>query len=214
MKMNFSLDAAILITFISALLFMVGQVHLGSYLKIFGVDLSILNLSIQDKLHIGYLLIFPHIQYFLLFLIIIFFIPYIYYSLELHRKLTNSLNALTRKFIIADSHKPPIHNSLQIDSVEKFQNKRIFSIYLISIILIGGHSYLYYTQENAKKVAVKNLDNSSSGLSKVILKTAPTEKAYKIYCGQSFCAVLTVTNQQKFVKYIEPKEIIIPITTP
>lgn len=211
MKMNFSLDAAILITLISALLFMVGQVYLGSYLKIFGVDLATLNLSIQDKLYIGYLRTFEHAIYFLLFLVIVFFIPYLFNTFKRNIWFTNFLNTIKEK-LNSNSHQPPIHNSLQLSSTEKVHNQRLFSIYSVLIILIGCHFYLFHTQENSKKIAHANLKSYSTALTKISLRNSPKEAAYKIYCGQTLCAVLTVSSQQRYVKYIDPKEITIPIS--
>ncbi|MFV5492192.1 hypothetical protein [Acinetobacter sp. ASP199] len=51
MKLDFSLDAAIIVTIISVLLFMIGQPYLSSFLGVFGADLTVLNLSVQDKLY-------------------------------------------------------------------------------------------------------------------------------------------------------------------
>lgn len=44
MKLNISLDAAVIITSITAILYMVGQVHLNGYIGIFGADIAVLNL--------------------------------------------------------------------------------------------------------------------------------------------------------------------------
>ena len=54
MKLDFSLDAAIIVTIISVLLFMIGQAYLSSFLGMFGADLAVLNLSVQDKLYWGF----------------------------------------------------------------------------------------------------------------------------------------------------------------
>lgn len=48
MKLNLSFDIAIITSLVAVFLFANGQAYLGSYLYIFGVDITILNLSIQD----------------------------------------------------------------------------------------------------------------------------------------------------------------------
>ena len=72
MKINFSLDTAIIITLVSVLLFMVGQVFLNATLTPFGGEAIVLNFSIQDKLYFGFLKTFNHWLWFLLFIVIIF----------------------------------------------------------------------------------------------------------------------------------------------
>ena len=55
MKFNFSLDAALIITALTALLYLVAQVFLAGYISIFGADITVLNLTVQDKLYYGFL---------------------------------------------------------------------------------------------------------------------------------------------------------------
>ena len=69
MKINFSLDTAIIITLTSALLYMAGQIYLNSYLRPFGAEALVLNFSIQDKLYYGYLKTVNHWILFLFALI-------------------------------------------------------------------------------------------------------------------------------------------------
>lgn len=66
MKFNFSLDAALIITALTALLYLVAQVFLAGYISIFGADITVLNLTVQDKLYYGFLKSLVHTLYFTL----------------------------------------------------------------------------------------------------------------------------------------------------
>lgn len=49
MKFNMSFDVAIIISIVSIFLFANGQAYLSAYLYVFGIDITSLNLSIEDK---------------------------------------------------------------------------------------------------------------------------------------------------------------------
>lgn len=72
MKFNFSLDAALIITALTALLYLVAQVFLAGYISIFGADITVLNLTVQDKLYYGFLKSLVHTLYFTFALFVLF----------------------------------------------------------------------------------------------------------------------------------------------
>lgn len=211
MKFNFSLDAALIITVITALLFMIGQVHLGGYLRVFGADPTILNFSMQDKLYFGYLRAINHTILFALVCLFIFLvIPFCFNEFGGKRKLKNILKKI-RDEIHDGKHTPPIHNSSIENTSEEIFDHRLYSTYLIIILLITSLSYLAYMEKNAMLLAETDLKNYSKNLTKVAVKEAGNELTYQVKCGQSLCAILFVTvNGDKKLHYIDPKEIYFP----
>lgn len=211
MKFNFSLDAALIITVITALLFMIGQVHLGGYLRVFGADPTILNFSMQDKLYFGYLRAINHTIIFSFSCLFIFLVIPFFFS-EFGGK--NRLKKFLRKIgdeIQDGKHIPPIHNSSIKSSTDQIFDNRLFSTQFIIIILIMSLFYLAHIETKAKESAESDLNHYEKKLTKVIVKKSENELTYKVQCGQSLCAILFITKESgKTLHYIDPKEIYFP----
>jgi len=185
MKFNFSLDAALIITALTALLYLVAQVFLAGYISIFGADITVLNLTVQDKLYYGFLKSLVLTLYFTLALFVLFIaVPSIFNNfggnIWLHKKLQNLRIAIHKD----TKHRPVIHNSsFELENERQF-NRKLFASYFILVLLLGS--------EKLRKVQLKSQEN---------------QEAYKILCGQNLCAVLMVNGKQKSLHYIDPKDI-------
>lgn len=208
MKFNFSLDAALIITALTALLYLVAQVFLAGYISIFGADITVLNLTVQDKLYYGFLKSLVHTLYFTLALFVLFIaVPSIFNNfggnIWLHKKLQNLRIAIHKD----TKHRPVIHNSSFELKNERQFNRKLFASYFILVLLLGSVKYLSYIETEAKQRAQNDLMNYSEKLRKVQLKSQENQEAYKILCGQNLCAVLMVNGKQKSLHYIDPKDI-------
>lgn len=211
MKLNFSLDTAVIVTLISVLLYMVGQVYLSSFLRPFGAEISVLNFSIQDKLYYGYLKAVTH-SIILVLIAIIFFIaiPLFYKGLGIDIYLKKFFKKLNSKFIQKKTHTRPIHNSSLEAKFEKSINYKIYFFYSILGFLISSLFYLAYIEKNTEKDAAEYLNNYSEKLTEIKLTKPFNGRAFEIMCGQSNCAVLIEDKNAIELHYVDPKEIIIP----
>lgn len=211
MKLNFSLDTAVIVTLISVLLYMVGQVYLNAFLRPFGAEALVLNFSIQDKLYYGYLKTVTHWIILALAAIIIFIaIPLFYKGFGLDSKVKIFFKNLNKK-IKKKGFIPPIHNSSQEVLLEQSFNSKIYFLYSLMIFLIFSLLYLSHTEKVTEKQANNYLNNYSTQLSKInLIKPELNTKVYKIICGQSLCAVLLEKDKKINLRYIDPKEIEIP----
>lgn len=130
MKINFSLDTAIIITLTSALLYMAGQIYLNSYLRPFGAEALVLNFSIQDKLYYGYLKTVNHWILFLFALIVIFIgLPVFIKELGIDNKIKNFFKKL-RKSHTSKTY-ARIHNESSNRSFDQTIDSRIALLYPI-----------------------------------------------------------------------------------
>ena len=142
MKLNFSLDAAIIVTIISVLLFMIGQAYLSSFLGVFGADLAVLNLSVQDKLYWGFSKSIQDIINLLAGFIIFFIvIPYVFRYLGGSHWLLKIIRKMKCEIKTNKAYTPQIHNS----SIEKDRTKfGLPFIYLVCMFYSNRRYCLLY----------------------------------------------------------------------
>lgn len=207
MKLDFSLDAAIIVTIISVLLFMIGQAYLSSFLGMFGADLAVLNLSVQDKLYWGFSKSIQDIINLLAGFIIFFIvIPYVFRQLGGSHWLLKIIRKIRCEIKTNRAYTPQIHNSSIEKKIERNLDYRLFIWYACFIAIVGTVYYIVHIQNYAKEAANKALLNSHN-FKQVEIKQKPNQEAYKILCGQNLCAVLMVNGKQKSLHYIDPKDI-------
>ena len=208
MKINFSLDTAIIITLVSVLLFMVGQVFLNATLTPFGGEAIVLNFSIQDKLYFGFLKTFNHWLWFLLFIVIIFVVfPTLINELNINQKINSFFKKLNKK-LKGNKYTPPIHNSSSAQLNEQAINSRLIILYTIILFLICSVYYLKDLETNTKANSKEIIKNFPANLLKVEVKELDLEYPHKLLCGQSLCAIVSKNEKGNIIlNYVEPKNI-------
>lgn len=143
MKLDFSLDAAIIVTIISVLLFMIGQAYLSSFLGVFGADLAVLNLSVQDKLYWGFSKSIQDIINLLAGFIIFFIvIPYVFRQLGGSHWLLKIIRKIRREIKTNKAYTPQIHNS-SIEKKDRTKFELLF-IYLVCMFYSNRKYCLLY----------------------------------------------------------------------
>ena len=208
MKINFSLDTAIIITLVSVLLFMVGQVFLNATLTPFGGEAIVLNFSIQDKLYFGFLKTINHWLWFLLFIVIIFVVfPTLINELNINQKINSFFKKLNKK-LKGNKYTPPIHNSSSAQLNEQAINSRLIILYTIILFLICSVYYLKDLETNTKANSKEIIKNFPAKLLKVEVKDLILKDPYKLLCGQSLCAIVSKNEKGNIIlTYVEPKNI-------
>lgn len=210
MKINFSLDSAIIITLVSVLLYMAGQVFLNAVLAPFGGEVMVLNFSIQDKLYFGFIKTFNHWLWFLLFIVVIFVVFPIYFNqLGINHKINRFFKNLSKK-INGNKYTPPIHNSTSSELNEEIINSRLIILYTIILFLIGSIFYLSNLEKTTKSNSLEVIKNFPDKLLKVEVKDPLLSNSYKLLCGQSLCAIVSKNNKGDItLNYVDPKHITI-----
>lgn len=210
MKINFSLDSAIIITLVSVLLYMAGQVFLNAVLTPFGGEVMVLNFSIQDKLYFGFIKTFNHWLWFLLFIVVIFVVFPIYFNqLGINHRINKFFRNLSKK-INGNKYTPPIHNSTSSELNEEIINSRLIILYTIILFLIGSVFYLSNLEKTTKSNSLEVIKNFPDKLLKVEVKDPLLSNSYKLLCGQSLCAIVSKNNKGDItLNYVDPKNITI-----
>lgn len=203
MRFNLSFDVAIVISLVTVFLFANGTAHLGGYLSVFNIDPTLLNLSLQDKIYLGYLYGFKYLLYFTYILCAYIIIKYAFISLNLSSKI---FNYVSRKINKNDNrkHKLNIHNSTFHEELEKayISNTSLFAS--IIVMLFATIFLLAETEKEAQFIANKKL--LSFNFTKVELKNPKDKTEYfLVKCGSSLCALITKDTE---VVMEEPKNII------
>lgn len=205
MKLNLSLDLAVVISIITVFLFANGNAYLGGYLHIFNIDPLVLNFSVQDKIYIGYLKGFHYLCYFILILLGYIVLRYFLLSLDVpssfNRYLTKKLNTLHPK------HKLSIHNSSFYEELDVSYKHDTFFGLIVFILLISTLLLLANSEKSAKAAAHKDIQTLD--FEKVQLRNKKgTPTLFLVECGASLCAVM---GKDKKVILEEPKNIIFPV---
>lgn len=202
MKLNLSIDVAVIISIITVFLFANGNAYLGGYLHTFHVSPFTLNFSIQDKIYIGYLHGVNYLIYFIFALSGYIVFRYILLSLDLPRTFNNYLDKKLNKSRV--HHKLSIHNSTFYEELENTYAKNTFLAIVVLILLISTLFLLSHTEKTAEAKAreeVKNFDFER-------IKLNPSKNApifYLVQCGSNLCAVMDAKRQ---VTLKDPKDII------
>lgn len=202
MKFNASIDIAIIISLVAVFLFANGQAYLGGYLGIFSIDPLLLNFSIQDKLYIGYLEGFPYlfvlVIIFMIYAIAIYTIRSTDLSIKINNYLEHTLNKNYRK-----NTQGTIHNSTRYDEIDNDYKNHSFLVVALLILLLSTLLLLIYTETEARKEALNNLEQFN--FKQVHLKTNPnSSELFIVKCGSNYCAVI---NKAKKVWLEEPKNL-------
>ena len=207
MKINFSLDTAIIITLTSALLYMAGQIYLNSYLRPFGAEALVLNFSIQDKLYYGYLKTVNHWILFLFALIVIFIgLPVFIKELGIDNKIKNFFKKL-RKSHTSKTY-ARIHNESSNRSFDQTIDSRIALLYPILFFIIFALFYLAHLERKTQEESQKIIVDFPAKLLKVEVKELDLKDPHKLLCGQSLCAIVSKNEQGNIIlNYAEPKNI-------
>lgn len=202
MKLNLSIDLAVVISIITIFLFANGQAHLGGYLHTFNVTSFTLNFSIQDKIYIGYLHGFYYLIYFVFILCGYIIVRYFLLSLDLPRSLNNYLDKRLNKS--RTKHKLSIHNSTFYEELDSNYAKNTFLSVMILILLTSTLLLLANTEKSAKAAAIKDLNHFD--FKHIGLKSTKDESTlYLIQCGSNLCAVM---DKNKKVTLEDPKNIV------
>ncbi|EXA96566.1 hypothetical protein J507_3167 [Acinetobacter sp. 1295259] len=202
MKFNASIDIAIIISLIAVFLFANGQVYLGGYLGTFGIDPVLLNLSIQDKLYIGYLEGFIYLLVLVFVLMGYVILLYTVRSTDLFIKFNNFLDRKLNEHHRKNSH-PTIHNSTRYEEIDKDYKNHSFLIIALLVLLLSTLSLLANTEKKAQEEA--NNDLKQFKFKQVYLKADPkVSELFIVRCGSNYCAVI---NKEKKVWLEEPKNL-------
>ncbi|MDC5303116.1 hypothetical protein OHW80_17505 [Acinetobacter baumannii] len=202
MKFNASIDIAIIISLIAVFLFANGQVYLGGYLGTFGIDPVLLNLSIQDKLYIGYLKGFIYLLVLVFVLMGYVILLYTIRSTDLFIKFNNFLDRKLNEHHRKNSH-PTIHNSTRYEEIDKDYKNHSFLIIALLVLLLSTLSLLANTEKKAQEEA--NNDLKQFKFKQVYLKADPkVSELFIVRCGSNYCAVI---NKEKKVWLEEPKNL-------
>lgn len=206
MKLNLSVDLAIVISIVTVFLFANGQAYLGGYLSAFRIDPIVLNFSIQDKIYIGYLRGFNYLLYsgYILFAYIV--LKHIFISLDLPIKFSKYLSKKINKSN-AKSNNLSIHNSTFYEELDSDYARNSFLALTVLILLISTIFLLAHTETKAKSIAEKELNNFQ--FKKVKFKNTKSNKeVFLVKCGANLCALI---DKDKQVSLEDPKNIIFPL---
>lgn len=202
MKFNFSFDVAILLTIMTIILYTTGHTYITSYISFFNIESDVLNLGMQDKVYLGYLHSFtPSLIYIL--------IAYAYFTLfriiAKELKIENKINTFVRKLLPKRKHSTQIHNlSRQIEEDNRL-NMTIFTTFFIIGIYVGSYLFLAKIEKNATSDAAS--DWNKLVFNQVKLKSDTKEDMYyKIKCGVALCVI---SDKNKYISLVEPKELLI-----
>jgi len=205
MKLNLSLDLAVVISIITVFLFANGNAYLGGYLHVFNIDPLVLNFSIQDKIYIGYLRGFYYLFYFILILLVYIVSRYILLSLDIpgafNRYLDKKLNNLHPK------HKLSIHNSSFYEELDISYKQNSFLGLLVFILLISTLLLIWNSENSAKAAARKDIQTLDFEKVQVRNKKG-TPTLFLVECGASLCALM---GKDRKVILEDPKNIIFPV---
>lgn len=187
MKLNLSVDLAVVISIITVFLFANGNAYLGGYLSAFNVDPIILNYSVQDKIYIGYLRGFNYLIYAILILFLCMAAWHIWISFDTSRKLNNyldkKLNTTPKK------HAPIIHNSTFHEELESSYSRNSTLGVLVIITLVSTLFLLANTEKTAKAKAFEDMKKKS--FDKVSIKLAKEKDThFAVLCGSTLCAIM------------------------
>lgn len=202
MKLNFSLDSALVITLMTIFLYASGQAYLGGLLREFYIDPIILNFSIQDKIYWGFLKGQAALIYlFLVSLICYAFRFFIIYT-ELNQKLVNFIRSRAKSTY---KYEIKIHNSSSIDERDKNYSAVTLSAMIIYGLFLGIIFALYNIEEKGMQDGKKAFNNFSQLPSVQLENKSIKIKYYRFFCGSSLCIVI---DEYRNVHLIEPKKII------
>ncbi|HHW53353.1 MAG TPA: hypothetical protein GXX13_09305 [Acinetobacter towneri] len=187
MKLNLSIDLAIVISLITVFLFANGNAYIGGYLHTFNVDPIILNYSIQDKIYIGYIRGFNYLIYTILILFFCIAAWHIWISLDASKKIAEYLD---KKFSTTPKkHKPAIHNSIFYEELANSYSRSSTLGILIILTLVSTLFLLAKTEEAAKKQAYADIENMS--FDPVSFKsTVDKHTHFVVLCGSTLCAII------------------------
>lgn len=206
MKINVSVDAALIMTITTTFLYMVGQIYLGAYFTAFGADVTILNFSIQDKVYRGYLRAIEDVHYIILFFTIFFATPFLLKKIGLTPLLSKILKKIKSK-IYTKKHAPPIHNTTtQITTAQNLQSQ-FRLLYITFIMFFGSLSYLTYIALDTQSQALNDILNYKERFDKVKIRNNTDRQTYGIICGSSLCAILFVDENPLHLRFIDPKNV-------
>lgn len=187
MKLNLSLDLAVVISIITVFLFANGNAYLGGYLHTFNVEPISLNYSVQDKIYIGYLQGFNYLIYGILILFICMAGWHIWISFDASRKLNNyldkKLNTTPRKYT------PKIHNSTFHEELESSYSRNSTLGVLVIISLVSTLFLLAHTERKAKEKALAEIEKLS--FDQVSIKSSNKKNThFLVLCGSNVCALM------------------------
>ncbi|MBF7686739.1 hypothetical protein [Acinetobacter rathckeae] len=186
MKFNTSFDVAIVISIVTVFLFANGQAYLSAYLNVFGIDVTSLNLSVQDKVYYGYL---NGLHYLLYSLYVLVAYIMLIYCIKCTQCFTNLNQYFLKK---AGKYKKTtlrIHNSKFYDRLDKDYNNNSALIILIIVMLFATFYSLLNTENKAKEMAQKDLD-STDFRTVELKKESKSSNIFLIKCGTNVCALM------------------------
>jgi len=202
MRLNLSIDLAIVISIITVFLFANGNAYLGGYLHTFNVTPFTLNYSVQDKIYIGYLKGFNYLIYFIFILCGYIIVRYVLLSIDLPRSFNNYLDKKLNKSRI--THKLSVHNSTFYEELDNSYAKNTFLAIVVLILLISTLLLLANTEKSARATAIEELANFD--FNQITLKsTGNNSELFLIQCGINLCAVI---DKDKQVTLQDPKNIV------
>lgn len=204
MKVNLSLDTAVIITLITVFLFGIGQAYLGALLRPFLIDPAVLNFTVQDKIYWGFLKGFNLFIYSSLIFMIMFALRHIWISSEIGTFFDKKLLAYVQKKLMIkhmDTLHP--HNNSQKEEFEKSFTSAILMLLAGIILLIGYIFALSSIEDKGKDKGNAILENPTT-LPKIRINNKDMQN-YLIQCGSLLCAVI---DEKKNVSLVEPKNIV------
>lgn len=202
MKLNLSIDLAVIISIITVFFFANGNAYLGGYLHTFHISPFTLNFSIQDKIYIGYLHGVNYLLFFIFILCGYIIFRYALLSLDLPRIFNNYIDKKLNKSRM--NKKPSIHNSTFYEELDSTYAKNTFLASIVLILLVSTLFLLSRTEKTAEANAreeVKYFNFEQIKLNSS--KDAPI--FYLVQCGSNLCAVM---DSNRNVTLKDPKDII------
>lgn len=191
MKLNLSIDLAVVISIITVFLFANGNAYLGGYLHTFNVSPIALNFSVQDKIYIGYIHGFNYLIYLVLALTLFIILKHTSLSLGIPAAVSKYFDKKLNK--PKDKHQVNIHNSTFYEELNESYAKNSFLVVLTLVFLITTLLLIANTEKDAKSLAKYELINHK--LDKIQLKTTKNETIhYLVQCGSNLCAVISTDN--------------------
>lgn len=206
MKINLSIDAALIITITTTFLYMVGQVYLSTYLNFVGADITVMNFSIQDKVYYGYIRAIQDTGYIILFFLLFLGAPFLLKKTGTTSILINILIKIKNK-IRPQRHIPPIHRTTkQTLNQQNFLNQ-LRLIYITLMMFFGSLTYLVYITQTTELEVANDIKQYDQTLQKVQVRNNSDKETYLILCGASLCTILFTDEQPYHVRFIDPKNV-------
>lgn len=202
MKLNLSIDLAVVITIFTVFLFANGNAYLGGYLHTFNVTPFTLNYSIQDKIYIGYLKGFNYLIYLIFILCAYIVVRYTLLSLDIPRLFNNYLDKKLNKS--RAKHKLSLHNSTFYEELDSDYKRNTFLALIVLILLVSTLFLLAHTEKSAKATALQELHTFD--FKQINLKSTDNKSdLFLIECGSNLCAVI---DRDRKVTLQDPKNIV------